>query len=275
MEWTFGEMEVLDAETDRQLEIPVEDAATVFLKAAETGTRVTLHCGSYQWEDLSEFNMTYRLEGATGALDNGDYAPESFYGNAAKASIGNVQKAFSGEEPDYFAPTYYLQAYYTALREFVDAIRAGEQPPVSGAEGLRTVQLVEDAYDAADLTYDRQGWSSDGRHRHAGPGARRGGPRRGRRVGDVVAPSATDRGRRRPRGPAPRRPLPVPAVDGDGHEPGGRRRTRAAIAGVDAGPGRRSRDQRRPRDRPRGGRDVPRLRDARGRPRPRTATVLD
>jgi predicted dehydrogenase len=149
LEWTFGEMSVRAVETSSQLDLPVEDAATLLLRSETTGTHVTLHCGSYQWEDDDEFNMTFRLEGATGTLDNGEYSPDSFYGNAATSAIKNVARRLSGREPDYYAPTYYLQAYFAALRDFLDAVRNGEQPPVSGAEGLRTVELVETAYDLA------------------------------------------------------------------------------------------------------------------------------
>lgn len=150
LECTFGDMEVLDADVDSQLDVPVEDAATLVLRSRETGTTVTMHCGSYQWEDVSEFNMSFRLEGVTGTLDSEEHVPDSFYGNAAQAAVKNVARRLTGSEPEYFAPTYYLQAYYVALREFIDAIRRGEEPPVSGRDGLRTLELVERAYDLAD-----------------------------------------------------------------------------------------------------------------------------
>lgn len=149
LSWTFGELEVLAAETDSQLDTPVEDSATVFLRATGTGTQITLHCGSYQWEDDDEFNMTFRLEGLTGTLDAGDYRP-GFYRNAATAAAKNVARRLVGRDPDYYAPTYYLQAYYAALADFVDAVRTGETPPVSGRDGLRAVELAEEAYETAD-----------------------------------------------------------------------------------------------------------------------------
>lgn len=149
LEWTFGDMEVLAADVGSQLDVPVEDAATVLLRSRETDTRVTLHSGSYQWEDDAEFNMSFRLEGVSGTLDVRDHLPESFYGHAARAAVRNVARRLRGDDPAYYAPTYYLQAYYVALREFLDAVRAGEEPPVSGRDGLRTVELAEAAYDAA------------------------------------------------------------------------------------------------------------------------------
>ena len=152
LSWTFGDLEVLAAEADSQIDVPVEDAATVFLRAVETDTRITLHCGSYQWEDDDEFNLTFRLEGLTGTLDAEDYRP-GFYRNAATSAAKNVVRRLLGDEPDYYAPTYYLQAYYAALADFVDAVRTGETPPVSGRDGLRAVELVEAAYEEIETSH--------------------------------------------------------------------------------------------------------------------------
>lgn len=149
VEWTFGEVSVRTADLDRQLELPAEDAATLLCRAEETGTRVALHCGSYQWEDLSEFNLSYRLEGTTGSLDYDEFAPASFYANAAREGLLNVARRLVGRRPEYLAPTYYLRAYYDALSAFVEAVRADEPPPVDGTDGLRTLELVHEAYDAA------------------------------------------------------------------------------------------------------------------------------
>jgi predicted dehydrogenase len=149
LEDTFGDMKVESAATDRQLATPVEDTATVTLRSGETGTRVALHAGSYQWENDDEFNFEFRLEGMTGTLSTSEFAPGNFYGTAAKGAARNVARRLRGEAPAYYAPTHYLQAHFAALRAFVDAVRADETPPVSGEDGVRTLELVEDAYEMA------------------------------------------------------------------------------------------------------------------------------
>ncbi|WP_247010555.1 Gfo/Idh/MocA family protein [Halorientalis litorea] len=150
VDWLFGDVRVVAAETDSQLALDVEDTATVLCRSESTGTHVTLHCGAYQWEDLDEFNMSLRLEGVTGTLDYDEFAPSNFYANAARSGLRNVAKRILGERPDYYAPTYYLQAHYRALQAFIEAVDAGEEPPVSGDEGRRTLELVAAAYDAAE-----------------------------------------------------------------------------------------------------------------------------
>lgn len=150
LEWTFGPLEIRDAMVDSTIEVPVEDAATVLLEASETGTAITLHCGSYQWEELPEVNTNVRLEGITGTIESAEYVPSNFYGSAALSAISNVLSRVTGGEPDVYGPTFYLQAHYDALEDFVAAVRADETPPVTGEDGRRTLELVETAYEFAD-----------------------------------------------------------------------------------------------------------------------------
>ncbi|ARS90176.1 Gfo/Idh/MocA family protein [Natrarchaeobaculum aegyptiacum] len=149
LEWLFGDLRVEAATLDRTLEIPVEDAATVLLRAPETGTSITLHCGSYQWEELPEVNTRLRLEGVTGTISNREYEPSNFYASAAAAAVSNVASRVTGDEPDVYGPTFYLQAHHAALADFCGAIREGESPPVDGAVGRRTLELVEHATELA------------------------------------------------------------------------------------------------------------------------------
>ncbi|OIB57174.1 Gfo/Idh/MocA family protein [Natrialba sp. SSL1] len=152
LEWLFGELEVQDASTDSTLDIPVEDAATVLLRAPETETSITLHCGSYQWEQLPEVNTRLRLEGITGTISNQDHLPQNFYAGAAKSALTNVLRRFTGDEPDVFGPTFYLQAHYEALSAFCEAIREGERPPIDGEDGRRSLELAETAAELAAET---------------------------------------------------------------------------------------------------------------------------
>jgi myo-inositol 2-dehydrogenase / D-chiro-inositol 1-dehydrogenase len=150
LEWLFGDLEVRDAAMDRTLEIPVEDAATVLLRAPETETTITLHCGSYQWEELPEVNTRLRLEGITGTISNLDHLPKNFYASAAREALTNVASRFRDDDPTVFGPTFYYRAHYDALAEFCTAIRNDETPPISGADGRRSIALAETAYELAE-----------------------------------------------------------------------------------------------------------------------------
>ncbi|NUB93877.1 Gfo/Idh/MocA family oxidoreductase [Haloterrigena sp. SYSU A121-1] len=149
LEWLFGDLEVRDATMGRTLDIPAEDAATVLLRAPETETTITLHCGTYQWEQLPEVNTRLRLEGVTGTVSNRDHLRDNFYAGAAKSALSNVASRFTGDEPDVFGPAFYLQAHYDALEDFCEAVRNDERPPVDGADGRRTLELAEAAYELA------------------------------------------------------------------------------------------------------------------------------
>ncbi|MFC6718271.1 Gfo/Idh/MocA family protein [Natrialbaceae archaeon GCM10025810] len=149
LEWLFGDLEVRDAQVDATLDLPLEDAATVSLRAPETETAISLHCGTYQWEDLPEVNTRLALQGVTGTIENEEYLPENFYASAATSALGNVASRFTGDDPDVYGPTFYYRAHYDALADFAEAILADEAPPVDGETGKRTLELAETAYELA------------------------------------------------------------------------------------------------------------------------------
>lgn len=150
LEWFFGRMEVRHAELERQLDLPYEDTASVVLKSASTGTIAVVNCGFFQWEEPPEINLSFRLDGIARALDTSAFVPDNFPAYAARSALGNVGRALRGREPRYFAPTYYYRAHYRALEAFVDAVREGRPPPVTGADGRRTIELTETVYATAD-----------------------------------------------------------------------------------------------------------------------------
>ena len=149
LEWVFGEMRVCHAALDRQLELDYEDTAAVTLRSTETGTIATAHCGFYQWEEPPTVNMQVRLEGIAESMANTDFVPD-FYRHAGTSALANVGKRLLGRDPDYFEPTYYYRAHFEALRDFVEAVRDDREAPVSGADGLRALELVEETYRLAD-----------------------------------------------------------------------------------------------------------------------------
>ncbi|SEV82458.1 Gfo/Idh/MocA family protein [Natrinema salifodinae] len=161
LEWLFGDLEIRDAATGKTIETDVEDAATVLMEAPETGTTITLHCGTYQWEQLPEVNTRLRLEGVTGTISNEDHMPENFYAGAAKSALSNVASRLTSDEPAVFGPTFYLQAHYDALADFCEAVREDERPPVDGAVGRRTLELTERAYELAAADADADGVADD------------------------------------------------------------------------------------------------------------------
>lgn len=149
LEWCFGPLEVRDAQVGASLDLPVEDAATVLVRAPETGTAITVHCGSYQWEQLPDVNTKFRLEGIAGTLSNEEFFPDNFYANAARSAVGNVVRRAIGGDPEVFGPSFYYRAHFRALEAFLDAVRSGETPPVDGEAGRRCVELAERAYELA------------------------------------------------------------------------------------------------------------------------------
>lgn len=149
LEWLFGDITVRHVELERQLHLDYEDTAAVVLKSSVTGTLATVHCGFYQWEEPPDVNMRLRLDGVTETIDRAEFVPE-FYRHAGAAALRNAGKRLIGNDPDYFEPTYYYRAHFEALQAFLDAVAAGQDPPVDGADGLRAIELVEETYRMAE-----------------------------------------------------------------------------------------------------------------------------
>lgn len=153
LEWFFGDLSVEYARLDGQLHSPVEDTAVVVLDAPETNATAVLTCGSFQWESLPDVNMTFRLEGTTDSLENGAFLPDSLELHAAKSMVENVANRGLGRETNVFGPTYYYQAHYRSIEDFVESVLRDEQPSVGGREGLRTIELAERVYETAEGEY--------------------------------------------------------------------------------------------------------------------------
>jgi predicted dehydrogenase len=149
LEWFFGELTVQYAHVESQLELPYEDTATVVVRGG--GTTATLTAGFFQWEEPPNVTGNFRLDGVADTLVSDEFMPDRFTSHAAKAALENLARRVRGDRPAYFKPTYYYQAHYHALADFLDAVGAGETPPVDGATGLRMVEHVAEAYRRAGV----------------------------------------------------------------------------------------------------------------------------
>lgn len=152
LEWFFGEMEVRQAAITNQLDLPFEDTATVQLEAVETGTLATLNCGFFQWETPPDVTMNFRLHGVAETAESREYVPSRFPAYAARSAAANLWKRLAGGEPAFFEPTYYYQAHFRALQAFLEAVGEGVEPPVTGRDGRRSIELAEAAYRAAETS---------------------------------------------------------------------------------------------------------------------------
>lgn len=97
--------------------------------------------------------MSFRLEGTTDHVESRSFIPDSLELHAAKSMLKNVARRGLKKEPNFFEPTYYYQAHYRALADFVESIIEGKRPPVSGEQGMRTIELAESAYHLSSGDY--------------------------------------------------------------------------------------------------------------------------
>jgi len=138
--WITGQevTEVYAESGTRFADIPVEDVVVLSM-AMEDGTPLT-HDGSWRQPESWDFwgDVTMRLIGTEGVLE-----VDCFDQTLTQTTDG-------GDDPGIDSVFWGTDMNEELLREFVASVESGEQPAISGAEGVREVQVVEAAYESAE-----------------------------------------------------------------------------------------------------------------------------
>jgi predicted dehydrogenase len=67
-----------------------------------------------------------------------------------KEGIKNIGRRIAGKRIRFLSYTYYYEAYYREMVSFFDCIRNDTESPVSAVEGLKTVEIIQSAYEKAN-----------------------------------------------------------------------------------------------------------------------------
>lgn len=118
--------------------IPVEDIVVLSM-AMQDGTPLT-HDGSWRQPKSWDFwgDVTMRLIGTKGVLEI-DCFDQTL-----------TQTTDIGQDPGIDSVYWGTDMNKELLRDFVTAVSAGEQPEISGQEGVREVQIVEAVYESVE-----------------------------------------------------------------------------------------------------------------------------
>lgn len=143
---TEEEATVKFADLSFKYNLPVEEGATVMLSSFKSGVRGFINVGWYQRSIFPKFNFRALLHGDCGYLSTENHTPKNIYMHAAKVGAKNIAKRMVGKKPSYLAYTYYWESYYKELSAFFRSIAEDTETPTTAMDGLRTVQIIEDAY---------------------------------------------------------------------------------------------------------------------------------
>jgi predicted dehydrogenase len=147
-QWFFGDAKVLWAHLGYRYHLPYEDSAIVVLCSKNGSTRCVLNVGWFSKSIFPSFNFRIILHGTAGFSSTDKYIPRNLFLHAAKEGTKNIARRLLGIKISPLTYTYYYASYFKELRHFFDCIRNNKTPIISGIDSLKTVQIIEEIYNA-------------------------------------------------------------------------------------------------------------------------------
>ncbi len=141
----IGDSEIIFSCLDHKFNLPVEDGAIVMLRSSNSSTKGIINVGWYQQTIFPKYNFRVILHGNAGYLSSDDLVPRNLYFHAVKEGIRNLLRRIARKKIRPLSYTYYYESYYKELKHFFDCIRYDSDPLISAIDGLKTVELIEEA----------------------------------------------------------------------------------------------------------------------------------
>ena len=140
-----GDAEVIFSSLDYKFSLPVEDGAIVILRSSSCSAKGIVNVGWYQQTIFPKYNFRAILHGNAGFLSSDHLVPRNLYSHALKEGTKNLLRRIVGKRIRYLSYTYYYEPFYRELEHFFNCIKRDSDPLVSVEDGLRTVELIQQA----------------------------------------------------------------------------------------------------------------------------------
>jgi len=144
---------VLFSVFDHKFNLPMEDGAVVVLRSCGSNVRGIVNVGWFQKSVFPEYNFRMILHGCAGYISSEDLVPKNLYFYAIKEGAKNILRKAVGRKIKPLSYSYYYEAYYKELRQFFDCVKNDLDPPVSAIDGLKTLEIIEEAYKNFDKNH--------------------------------------------------------------------------------------------------------------------------
>ena len=144
--FTGEDSKVLFSDLSYKYNLPVEEGATVILSSEKSSVRGIINVGWYQRSVFPKYNFRAILHGDAGYLSTDELVPRKIYTHAAKEGLKNFLRRLSGRKLRPLSYTYYWESYYRELTTFFDCLEKDLDTPTTAVDGLKTMQVIEDAY---------------------------------------------------------------------------------------------------------------------------------
>jgi predicted dehydrogenase len=141
-----GDAEVLYSFLGYRFGLPVEDHAIAILHSRSANTKGIIDVGWYQRTIFPRFNFRVILNGNAGYVSSEELVPKNMYTFAAKEGAKNLLRRMVRKKIKPLRYTYFYESFYKELKHFFDCLQTDCDPLVSAEDGLRTIEIIEDAY---------------------------------------------------------------------------------------------------------------------------------
>lgn len=150
--FTEEDAKVVFADLSYKYNLPVEEGATIILSTENSSIRGIINVGWYQRSVFPKYNFRAILHGDSGYLSTEELIPRKIYVHAAKEALKNILRRATGRKLRHLSYTYYWESYYKELTSFFDSIERDADTPTTAVDGLKVVQVIEDAYKLFNTT---------------------------------------------------------------------------------------------------------------------------
>jgi predicted dehydrogenase len=142
-----GDSKVIFSRLDHKFNLPVEDGAIIILRSSNSNIKGIINVGWYQKTIFPRYDFRVIIHGNAGYVSSDELVPRNLYSHAVKEGTKNLLRRIVGKKIRTLSYTYHYESYYKELKHFFDCVRNDLNPTISAMDGLKTVELVEDAYE--------------------------------------------------------------------------------------------------------------------------------
>jgi predicted dehydrogenase len=142
-----GNCQVEASYLSNYLNLPIEDGAIIILRSVQSGAKGIINVGWYQKTVFPRYNFRVILHGTAGFLSSDELIPRNLYRHAMKKGLNNFIRKITRRKIQPLAYTYWYESYFQELYDFFECIRHDTEPSVTITDGLKTMALIEKAYD--------------------------------------------------------------------------------------------------------------------------------
>jgi UDP-N-acetylglucosamine 3-dehydrogenase len=146
-----GESRVKFAFVENIYGLPVEDKATLVLETNDKQTSGVINVGWFEKSIFPRFNFRMILHGNADFISTEEVLPRNLYFHAMKEGIKNFSRRITGRSIHPLSYTYYYESQFKELSDFIKSIREDRDPSVTALDGLKTMEIIDDAYNYSKM----------------------------------------------------------------------------------------------------------------------------